>query len=251
MPRLRGGIRPSPFDGRYEQWMGQGTTKAQVELPRVPIKNQGSKVDCCTAMAVCTAMEMVDSSRNNYIPLSPLFNYYYSRVNPDKRLGAVPLSFALRSAMTIGVSSYALHPYQATVDNAFIRPVKNANEQAKYHKIGFDFTTNWPGYMKLDNNDRLNNWRGVLAAGYPVIAAVFLQKSYWDGQGIIASADEKSGGLHAVCVVGFNNKQRVFYVQDSRGLEFAYQGCWLLGYSVLQTTRVHESWTISMLSYDY
>ena len=79
MPRLRGGIRPSPFDGRYEQWMGQGTTKAQVELPRVPIKNQGSKVDCCTAMAVCTAMEMVDSSRNNYIPLSPLFNYYYCK----------------------------------------------------------------------------------------------------------------------------------------------------------------------------
>ena len=125
MPRLRGGIRPSPFDGRYEQWMGQGTTKAQVELPRVPIKNQGSKVDCCTAMAVCTAMEMVDSSRNNYIPLSPLFNYYYSRVNPDKRLGAVPLSFALRSAMTIGVSSYALHPYQATVDNAEQNLVSN------------------------------------------------------------------------------------------------------------------------------
>lgn len=251
MPNPRGGIRPSPFDGRYKQWMGQETTQTYIDLPRVPIKHQGSDVNCCTAMAICTAMEMVDSRRNDYVPLSPLFNYYYSRVNPEKRLGKVPLSFALHSAMTIGIPPYELHPYESTVDNAFLKPANNAIQTAEYHKIGFDYVTGWPGYMQLDHDNRLNSWRGTLALGHPVVAAIFLQKSYWSGQGIIESAQEKSGGLHAVCVVGFNDEQNAFYVQDSRGPAFANQGCWLLGYSVVHTTRVHESWTISMLNYDY
>ena len=91
----------------------------------------------------------------------------------------------------------------------------------------------------------------MLFGGLPVIAVVATQRSYWNGEGIIESGIEPSSGLHAVCIVGYDDNERVFHVRDSRGTRLTQNGEWLLGYEVVDSRQVAESWTIGMLNYDY
>ena len=209
-------------------------------------------MDACTAMALCTAMESLEFSDGQFMPLSPLFNYYYARVSTS-RLGPVPLRFALHRALVNGVCPYSDHPYSCTKDNAFKSPTPEAIERAKHHKIGFDRRTNRPGYFPLDSraSPRVDRWRNTLAAGYPVICAIWLQDSYWNGRGILNAEQTRSHLLHAVCVLGFDDEKSVFFVRDSRGTEYTNNGEWPLAYSIVMSSQVHESWAIGRLTYNY
>lgn len=46
---------------------------------------------------------------------------------------------------------------------------------------------------------------------------------------------------HAVCVIGFLESEKSFVIQDSRGVEFALQGQWLLPYEAVLSPFVHDS----------
>ena len=247
----RGGYIPSDFDGRDKNWRSDGIPTDKILLPLPPIKNQGTEVDSCTSMALCSAFEIIDARDGVFYPMSPLFNYYYSRLYPN-RLGKVPLRHALGAAAKYGICQIDFHNVPSNADGALTAPNKPAIDNAKLHKlVAYDAFTGLVGYMSLDSGDRISNWRNALLKGFPVIVGLYTQSGYWQGDGMLEVRGEGNLGAHAVCIVGYDDISRLFEVLDSRGVEFANGGRWFLHYSVVKTRLVVESWTINILTYNY
>ena len=184
MKKIRGGYRPSGYDGRDKLWNSGYGLLTRVRLPHPPPKDQGERLDSCTAMAVTTAMEMLDCSDGSFVQLSPLFNYYFSRVNP-RYLGLVELRKALDAASVKGVCELQYHNPPNTPDGALLQPTAVARENAfKQALIMYDANIGRLGYEKLDSGDRLRNWKSCLSSGRPVIVGLYTQESYWDGKGM-------------------------------------------------------------------
>ncbi len=79
----RTGWRVSGYDGRDFTWNGPVASKSVVSLT-VPFgpRDQG-EANCCVGVAVVTAMETLDAQLGGSKRLSPLFNYFVSRSNPQ------------------------------------------------------------------------------------------------------------------------------------------------------------------------
>ncbi len=249
---VRGGYIPSGFDGRDAQWPDAPSdeTAATVWLPRPALWDQGTEVDSCTACAVASAMEMLDLQDQRSRRLSPLFLYYFSRSSPYS-LGRVPLRTALRVASKRGICRYELHPVPFTSEGALTPPRPEARQDARRHRlVAYDPATRMVGYYSIHTGDRIARWRAALRQGQPIVVGFWTQESYWQGAGMMDSEVAPHRGAHAAVVAGFDDAKQAFRVVDSRGVAFAEEGEWDLGYLVARTERVVESWTVRTLSYE-
>lgn len=251
MPRKRGGYLPSEYDGRDIPWRTNDTLLLpSVQLYRPPIRDQGTEIDCCTSMALATAFEIVDQRDGSGTLLSSLFHYYFARRKPQY-LGYVTLRQALQTAAVKGFCRLDLHDKPIIISGAFDEPSEDAIEDAKERcLLGYDPITGTAGYFGLDGNNRYERWKRSLSLGFPIIAGIWTQSSYWAGQGIKTDQAERHQGAHAVCIVGFDDSQGAFNVRDSRGASFATEGEWELSYEVVSSGRIIESWTIRTLTYN-
>ena len=250
MPGVRGGYVASSFDGRDVPWHNDHTSQIYAQLYRPVLRDQGHEVDCCTSMALATAFEIVDKRQGESTSLSSLYHYYFARRSP-RHLGPLSLRQALSAAAVYGFCKLELHDVPVTVRGALQKPSEIANNDAIGRRLAaYNPNTGTAGYFSLDGIDRLNNWKRTLSAGFPVIAGIWTQSSYWAGQGMLTNQAEPQRGAHAVCVVGFEDEQETFTVRDSRGSDFADGGEWNLAYHVVISSRIVESWTIKTLNYD-
>lgn len=250
MSRKRGGYIPSDYDGRDLQWNTTGVLRSSCQLFRPPLYDQGTVVDCCTSMALATAFQIVDHRDGSSTVLAPLFHYYFARLSPQS-LGGVTLRQALQTAAVTGFCQLALHNKPITIDGALLPPKVAAINDAKRRRLlAYDANTGTAGYFQLDGKDRLTRWKNNLSLGFPVIAGIWTQSSYWSGQGMMVNQPEPQQGAHAVCIVGYDDQRNSFFVRDSRGFDFANQGEWELSYRVADTDRIIESWTIRKLTYN-
>lgn len=251
MPKVRGGYRPSRYDGRDVSWEPLLDFGSSILLNFPIPKDQGNHVDSCTAMAVVTAMEIIDGIDGRFTPLSPLYNYYHSRTDP-RYLGPVELRKSLDAAAIYGVCQLQLHDPGNTPQGALMAPNDIAKQNAPSQAlVAYDPQIGVPGYYELDWGDREANWKSALTSGRPVIAGIHTQQSYWDGYGMLDDEASESLGAHAITVVGYDDTQQVFTVLDSRGFRLTPDGCWYLGYGLLNTGRIIESWTITTINYNY
>ena len=243
----RGGYKPSDFDGRDKAWTIETSNTAAVQLPRPALRDQGSEVDCCTSAALATAIESIDLNRGQETPLADLFHYYYARQDP-KYLGSVTLRQALKVAATKGFCVLSLHSYARTAEGARKIPSEEAKEDAKAHRLlAYDPITGLAGYYRLDGPGRVARWKAALAEGQPIVVGLWTQDSYWQGSGILETESNAHRGAHAVAILGFDEAKQVFSARDSRGASFADEGEWPLGYAVVESAQVVESWTIRTL----
>lgn len=247
---MRSGYTASPFDGRDLVWKPIDIVpQSSVVLPRLACRDQ-LDIPCCTSMALCTAMEILDSRSGNVAVLSPLFHYFVARRSPAY-LGEVTLRDALRAAGHDGISRLDAHDPPMTREGALHRPSDEAFADAVNRRIvAYDPNRGRARYYTLDRDDRVENWRHALSAGFPVLIGFHTTTGYWNGQGITEPPPEPSQGAHAVIVVGFDDPSLCFLVHDSRGPGFASNGEWTLGYSAVSSPLVIESWLIEQLTYD-
>ena len=250
MSRKRGGYIPSEYDGRDLQWTHEQVLPNSARLFLPALYNQGNDVDCCTSMALATAFQIIDYRNGNSTRLSPLYHYYFARRNPQY-LGVVTMRQALRTATVDGFCQLELHDKPITVVGALEAPSDEAKNDAKRRRLlAYDSNTGSPGYFQLDMNDRLARWKSTIALGFPVVAGIWTQSSYWSGEGMREDQAEPHQGAHAVCIIGYDDDNNSFTVRDSRGPAFANGGNWNLSYKVASKNRVIESWAIRTLTYD-
>lgn len=246
---VRGGYSPSSYDPRdiYDH-SDDFVDASKVLLYRPAARNQGTVLDCCTSMAITTALEILDQQNGNGTELSPLFHYFYSR-SDYRYFGGVTLRQALKTATKNGICRKELHDVAYTKEGALIRPSLTAIEDGLRQKIvPYDVSTRSAGYWRADGANRVNKWKSILNKGLPIIAGFWTQKSYWRGEGILKHELEAPLGPHAVCIVGFDEDKHYFIAFDSRGENFASDGEWPLSYEVTNSEQVVESWTVSKIS---
>jgi hypothetical protein len=252
----KSGYRPSAFDGRdflfeVEAHPVPPPDSAHVLQHPYPPREQHD-VPCCVSMAICAAMEILDARDPPSVPLSPLFHYYVAR--PDPRwLGLLDLRTALNTAATVGVCTQDLHAPDMTAEGARDAPSPAAYSDADRRRlVGYD-----PGRRRMQY-ERLNDVgtvRAALATDFPVIAGFWLTSAYASltQQNPVHAPPpaESSTTGHGVLIMGFDDNMAggAFLVKDSRGLDFANNGTWWLPYEVIESSLVHEVWTVRRITY--
>ncbi|MDR3634306.1 MAG: C1 family peptidase [Isosphaeraceae bacterium] len=178
-----------------------------------PVYNQG-KINSCTANAFAWDywfVELKEKLPNVNVP-SRAFIYYNSRVvmgeNPVTDNGAYD-GAVIQTLVNTGVAPESSWSYQEPVDAA---PPPSAYAAAQSHKV--------LAYYQLNNED-LNQLKGSLAAGYPIVIGLDTYTSFDTAQtastGKIPTpqfGERKTGG-HAVVLVGYDDATQEFKFVNS------------------------------------
>lgn len=192
-----------------------------------PVRNQGSEGTCVAFASVVGVKEFQDKKEyRKLIKLSPRFLYSLCKKfdgHPSEE-GTYP-RVAMKVLLNHGVCHELFWPYVANQKN---HPLKGANTDAKKFKI--------KAYARLKSLQEMK--RSLLING-PFLAGVEVYKS-WFNQSV-----EKSGfipmpkrheqflGGHAICVVGYDDKLKLFKFKNSWGAKWADRGYGYLPYAYM------------------
>jgi C1A family cysteine protease len=205
-----------------------------------PAGDEGSE-GSTTAFAVAAAMEY--QLRRNLgvsVRLSPRWLYYLARggkegasAGPDT--GAV-LENALSAARDVGAIPEDAWPYKAGEYAAL--PPKSVDPAPHY---------------KIKASKRLSGLREIKAAlenSGPIVAGIALYESGWEqfertARLPVPHPKERARGGHAICIVGFDDKQRLLKFQNMWGPSWGDHGYGYLPYEYVDDAN-SEFWAIAL-----
>jgi C1A family cysteine protease len=178
----------------------------------------------CSANALTNAFElMVKRDYPEYFTqLSRLFIYYNTRFETSlvEEDSGMYLRDGLKSLNKFGVCSEELWPYD--IEKFDDRPTDECYEDAKKRKV--------LKYQKLISTYYITQ---VLSNNKPVVFGMEIYDSFMDLNERIStvsfpSRKEKSLGGHAMCMVGYDLKKRLFLAKNSFGPNWGNGGyCWI------------------------
>jgi C1A family cysteine protease len=220
-------IKPSLPDLRDYIYKNDNTEvlREQVDLREwdTIVESQDS-LGSCAANAITNAYELcVNRNYPDYFThLSRLFVYYNTRAEYGdiQKDDGMFLRDGMKSLTKFGVCSEDLWPYD--IDKFDIRPCEECYEDAKKRKI--------LKYQKLISIYYITQ---VLNNNKPVVFGMEIYESFMDLNERIStvsfpSRKEKSMGGHAMCMVGYDSKQRLFLAKNSFGTTWGDEGyCWI------------------------
>ena len=181
------------------------------------VKNQGRQ-SSCLAFTLSAMMEYVLKIRNSETKdFSEAFLYYRSRekIGEENLDNGSRFKYAIECLQNDGLCLEKYMPY----DELDYRtpPCQSAIDDALFYKI-----------KKVNSlNLELNDFRRVLQKGFPIAISVNMYSSFGNGKnGIVPmpSTREKSGGSHAMVIVGYNDNLKHFIVRNSWGASFGDNG---------------------------
>lgn len=194
----------------------------------------------CAANAVAGAYEYLATraalrdEEEQVGEISRLFIYYVGRkrdqINRNKQFMGIAdegmtLQGAIEAVQLKGAALQSAWPFELQHINR--RPSEQAFSQAMRYKVG--------EAMKIEVD--LNQMRQVLNDGYPIIFGLKLTSSFFqpDFDGFIATPDASdprsaSHGLHAMLIVGYNDRQKRMIVRNSWGTDWGSDGYCFLSY---------------------
>lgn len=178
-----------------------------------PIKDQGA-CGACVAFATCASIEARLSIQNaapgNFLDLSEA-HLFFCGAGQACQIGW-NYRPALSFCQTTGVGAEAAWPYQP-IDQA----CRTIVSVAQIH-----------GWTE---EALMNERKAAIAHGGPVIAGmrVYEDFGYYRG-GVYRHVMGTSQGLHAVCVVGYDDVERCWIVKNSWGGQWGESGFFRIGY---------------------
>jgi len=186
-----------------------------------PVVDQGA-LGSCTANAICGAFEydMMWQDVPDAQAMSRLFVYYNER-NAEGHVrtdDGAEIRDGIKSIARQGVCTEALWPYD--IARFAERPSDECYEQALHHRA--------IEYRRVEQT--LNDLRAVLLEGFPVVFGFSVFPSFEStnvahtGRMPMPGPDEKPVGGHAVMIVGYDNDEGVFIVQNSWGTAWGDNG---------------------------
>jgi len=187
------------------------------------IESQGA-LGSCGANALTNAYELITIQKypEYFTHLSKLFVYYNTRADYGviEEDDGIFLRDGLKAITKFGICSEELWPYN--IDNFDVRPTDVCYEDAEKRKL--------LKYQKLISTYYIAE---VLSHNNPVVFGMEIYDSFMELDGRIStvsfpSRKEKSNGGHAMCMVGYDLKKRLFLAKNSFGPDWGSNGyCWI------------------------
>jgi C1A family cysteine protease len=185
-------------------------------------------------------VQVSQKETNVFVP-SRLFIYYNERnlegtVNKD---AGAEIHDGIQVMNTIGVCPETDWVYD--ISKFAVKPDEKCYTEAQNHKTIL--------YNALDQN--LDQLKACLISGFPVAFGFVVYQSFESdyvkqtGQVPMPEPGEKVLGGHAVALVGFDDKQKVFIVRNSWGSSWGDRGYFYMPYEyVLNQELASDFWTI-------
>lgn len=223
-----------------------GYLPPQVDLPpqldrhrRMLLPRDQGKEPTCVGFAAVVAREAVLSEP---VLLSPRYLYHFCKQAdgiPD--LEGTYLRVAMQVLRQRGTCEEEIWPYQLRTD----KPPGPSDESALRFRIA--------GFLRLDGADpqtMLRNMKHWLQR-HPFIAGVWVHEGWCMRQAVktgqipdFAGPERRLGG-HAICVVGYNEKQHHFIFKNSWGEDWGDKGYGYLSYNYM-ASNCFEAWGIQL-----
>lgn len=220
-------IKPSLPDVRDHIYRSDSTKilRESVDLRKWDsiIESQDS-IGSCGANAITNAYELmlIQKYPKHFINLSRLFVYYNARSEYGDILKdeGMFLRDGLKSVSKFGICSEDLWPY--IIENFDVKPTDVCYVDAKKRKL--------LKYQKLISTYYITE---VLSNNKPVVFGMEIYNSFMDLNERISTVSfpgrkERSLGGHAMCMVGYDLKKRLFLAKNSFGSGWGSNGyCWI------------------------
>ncbi|MHB8155093.1 MAG: C1 family peptidase [Candidatus Omnitrophota bacterium] len=193
-----------------------------------PVRNQGREGTCVAFASVVGVKEFQDKKEyHKLVKLSPRFLY-----NLCKKFDGIPFEdgtyprIAMKVLLHYGVCHESFWPYVAAKRTL---PRAGADKDALKFKI--------KAYARIKSE--LEMKRSLLVNG-PFIAGVEVFKSWFtkkvESSGLVPMPKLKEGsvGGHAICIVGYDEKMKIFKFKNSWGVGWGSAGYGYLPYAYMK-----------------
>ena len=208
-----------------------------------PIENQGS-LGSCTGQAIAGAIELLNKRNRKPTDVSRLFIYYYERlllgtVNYDS--GAY-IRDGIKATNHYGASLESYWPYD--IRKFRQEPISEAKTDALNRKV--------------TRYERVNDFNGcvdALSNGYPVIMGFRVYDSFMSKNvartGIMPYPNTKRERLlggHAVLLVGYDKRKKVFIARNSWGTNWGDKGYFYMPFDIVKPNMSSDYWVIKSVN---
>ena len=208
-----------------------------------PIENQGS-LGSCTGQAIAGAIELLNKRNRKPTDVSRLFIYYYERlllgtVNYDS--GAY-IRDGIKATNHYGASLESYWPYD--IRKFRQEPISEAKTDALNRKV--------------TRYERVNDFNGcvdALSNGYPVIMGFRVYDSFMSKNvartGIMPYPNTKRERLlggHAVLLVGYDKRKKVFIARNSWGTNWGDKGYFYMPFDIVKPNMSSDYWIIKSVN---
>jgi len=206
-----------------------------------PIYNQGN-IGSCTANAIAAAVDYERKKQGEeFMKPSRLFIYANERIMEGTSLSedsGAQIRDGIKSVATIGVCPESDWPYDINRFN--VMPPQHCFDEA-LKSLALQ-------YHAVDARDLMT----ALAQGNPVVAGITIYESFeWPGPretGVVPMPADSEGclGGHAILLIGYDQKLKIFICRNSWGWDWGQQGYFFLPFDyVLNPNMASDFWTIT------
>jgi C1A family cysteine protease len=243
---LRGWLPDRPD---HRDFLYGAIRKAPAKLPKSvdlrgptlsAVENQG-ELGSCTANALAGALEFLElKSGQKFVDVSRLFIYYNERVleNSISTDSGAMIRDGIKSLVAQGVCSEEKWPY--VISKFTKKPTPGCYSEAIRRKIS--------SYHRLST---LSDMRACLAEGYPFVFGFSVYEGFESPKvaktGVLnmPKSSERQLGGHAVCAVGYDDKEKRIIVRNSWGTDWGMNGYFTMPYDYVSNRNLSDDfWTI-------
>jgi C1A family cysteine protease len=208
-----------------------------------PIENQGS-LGSCTGQSIAGAIELLNKRGGKHNDVSRLFIYYYERLI----LGTVNYD----SGAYIRDGIKATNKYGASLESLWPHDIR------KFRQEPITEAKNDALNRKVTRYERVNDFNGCIDAltnGYPVIMGFRVYNSFMSKNvartGIMPYPNtkrEKLLGGHAVLLVGYDKRKKVFIARNSWGTNWGDKGYFYMPFDIVKPNMSSDYWIIKSVN---
>lgn len=201
-----------------------------------PVRDQGSEGTCVSFASVVGMKEYQDKKEyRKFIGLSPRFVYSLCKKydGAPEEEGTYP-RMAMKILLNYGTCPESFWPYVAHQKD---RPKKGAAKKARLYRI--------KAYARLDTVLEMQRSlvvNGPFLAGVQVYSSWFNNKTQKDGIIPMPKKKDKLMGGHAICIIGYDDRRKIFKFKNSWGLRWADQGYGYLPYDYI-SKYCRDAWS--------
>jgi uncharacterized caspase-like protein len=235
---------PEPSDGVYSPTAARlRTLPPAVDMRSLcpEVYDQGN-IGSSVAQAIAAGLEF-SRRRQGLEAFTPsrLFIYYIAREADgyEQMDSGASYRTALQAVNRYGFPPESEWPYITAKFTQ--RPSRNAYRAAARHSA--------IAYKRV--RGRVDHLKACLTEGFPVLLGFPVYNSIWapevaeTGRVPVPAADDQWAGGHAVMIVGYDDAEQVFIVQNSWGKSWGQDGFFFLPYAyVSANTKSEDFWTV-------
>jgi C1A family cysteine protease len=229
----------------YKYQVTQKVSPNVVDLRKYcsPIENQGS-LGSCTGQAIAGAIELLNKRGGKHNDVSRVFIYYYERLI----LGTVNYD----SGAYIRDGIKATNKYGASLESLWPHDIR------KFRQEPITEAKNDALNRKVTRYERVNDFNGCIDAltnGYPIIMGFRVYDSFMSKNvartGIMPYPNtkrEKLLGGHAVLLVGYDKRKKVFIARNSWGTNWGDKGYFYMPFDIVKPNMSSDYWIIKSVN---